>query len=194
MMLALVNGVRTLAAPGLQGVCPGCAAPVIPKCGAIRVHHWSHLRTECDPWWEPEGLWHREWKLRFPMAEVEVAFGPHRADIATPLRVIELQSSTISPEQIAAREAFYATVRPRGMVWLLNGTALESQFTFTQRDNYISFCWRRCPARWLTAGAPLCVDFGSGIFVIKKIASAKGGAAGWGYAMTQQEFIERFSK
>jgi hypothetical protein len=40
---------------------------MIAKCGQIRVWHWAHraIRT-CDPWWEPETKWHRDWKNQFP--------------------------------------------------------------------------------------------------------------------------------
>lgn len=194
MMLALVDGTRREAAPGLEGICPGCGAPVIPKCGTIRMPHWAHLRTECDSWWEPEGLWHRTWKGMFPQDQAEIPFGPHRADIATPMRVIELQHSAISHLAIEAREKFYATVRPRGMVWVLDGTQWDSQFTLTQKEGYIAFKWRRCPARWLLATAPICVDFGDGLLVVKKIGAVRGGASGWGYVMRTQEFIEKFGQ
>lgn len=190
MMLALVGGSRVLPRPGLVGTCPGCGEPLIPKCGALRRWHWAHRRADCDSWYEPEGPWHREWKTKYPSAQVEVAFGPHRADIATAKRVIELQHSVISPEDIAARESFYATVRPFGMVWLLDGTDLEQRFEFTQEEGYIKFRWRRCPARWLLATRPICVDFGAGVLIIKKLRS---NGRGWGYAISQAEFVTRFN-
>lgn len=194
-MFALLDGARVLATPGAEGArCPICGSAVLPKCGPIRTHHWAHVRAECDSWAEPESEWHLGWKSRFPLDQVEVSFGPHRADVATALRVIEFQNSAISPEDIHARETFYSGVRPRGMVWVLNGVNWDSQFSLTPKDGFISFKWRRCPARWLLATAPICVDFGDGLLLVKKMGAIKGGASGWGYGLRWQEFVTKFGE
>jgi Competence protein CoiA-like family len=64
MMYATTEtGASIEAAPERQGCCPACHASLIPKCGEIKVWHWSHYaRPECDPWLEPEMRWHRGWK------------------------------------------------------------------------------------------------------------------------------------
>jgi competence CoiA-like predicted nuclease len=190
MMYAAADNTKIVASPGASGTCPGCGEPLIPKCGSIRTWHWAHKRADCDSWYEPEGEWHREWKSKYPAELVEVAFGPHRADIATAKRVIELQHSGISPETVAAREAFYATVRPHGMVWLIDGTQMQSRFVFEPKDGYLKFHWKRCPAVWHLATRPLCIDMEGGIFLIKKM-SPKG--RGWGYAIDYPTFIAKFN-
>jgi hypothetical protein len=122
---------RAEAAKGLQGTCPSCAAPVRPKCGSIVVHHWAHhARGECDPWSEPEGEWHRGWKLAVPPERREVVMGPHRADVVTASGgVVELQHSPISPEVIAEREAFYG----ERMAWIFDATPLDPRVPFAPR-------------------------------------------------------------
>ena len=103
--------------------------------------------------------------------------------------MIELQHSPISPADIAAREEFYSLVRPQGMIWLIDGTEIEHNFEFTPADGFVRFRWKRCPAHWLLAARPRCVDFGTGIFIIKKM---RGRGYGWGYAVSQSKFISVF--
>ncbi|MGO8224758.1 competence protein CoiA [Rhizobium ruizarguesonis] len=127
MKFAVVDGVRREAAPGLSGTCPGCEAPVMPKCGAIRLHHWAHRSTVlCDPWREPETEWHRAWKNHFPIEWQEVWHRSddrvvHIADVRTVGgSVLEFQHSPISREERGSREAFY-----RPMAWVADGTRLK---------------------------------------------------------------------
>ncbi|MFB2603222.1 competence protein CoiA family protein, partial [Rhizobium phaseoli] len=138
MKLAVVNGVRREAAPALVGTCPGCEAPVIPKCGEIRLHHWAHRSTiSCDPWREAETEWHRAWKNHFPIEWQEVwhrgADGVvHIADVKTPnSAVLEFQHSPISAEERVSREAFY-----RPMVWVVDGKDLTLRATVTDTGKY----------------------------------------------------------
>lgn len=74
MRFALIDNKPTEAASGLNGgVCPGCGAPVIAKCGTHKVHHWAHKGVKmCDNWWEPETEWHRAWKNNFPKEWQEI--------------------------------------------------------------------------------------------------------------------------
>ena len=68
MKFAVVEGERREEAqPGRSGKCPVCGAEVIAKCGEVKVWHWAHRgRRTCDPWWEHETKWHRDWKNQFP--------------------------------------------------------------------------------------------------------------------------------
>lgn len=90
------------------------------KCGEIVVWHWAHrgAESECDPWWR-ESAWHLAWKSLFPEEQVEVRVERdgvvHRADVMTPLGVIEFQNSPISLQEIRAREEFYGP-----MYWVFN--------------------------------------------------------------------------
>jgi len=122
MRIALVNGHRSEAAPGLAGMCQVCQSPTIPKCGNLRAWHWAHQgKRVCDPWWE-ETEWHIAWKNRFPSDWQEILHtGPnsevHIADVKTPTNyVLEFQHSPISELERHSREAFYGS-----MVWIVDG-------------------------------------------------------------------------
>jgi competence CoiA-like predicted nuclease len=157
------NGSRVEAAPGRMGACPICAEAVTPKCGRIRAWHWAHARShDCDTWSEGETEWHRSWKLLASPANVEVRFGEHRADIVgKDGLVIELQNSPISPEEIAAREAFYSH-----MVWLLNGSAFHDRFRVQVEGDHCRFVWAKARLSWLYARKPRFVHgFSIGQFV-----------------------------
>ncbi len=124
MKLALVEGLRREAQPGLMGICPYCVRPVVARCGTIRIWHWSHKgRRVCDPWWENETEWHRDWKARFPASWQELVFRSpsgerHIADVKTQQgRVLEFQHSHLPPQEREAREAFY----PK-LAWVVDGT------------------------------------------------------------------------
>lgn len=112
-MLLDSNGIE--ATKGARSTCPACHGDILAKCGQIVAHHWAHLATDCDPWGEPETNWHLGWKRHLRdnfEAKVEVVMAPHRADVVLPTgEVIELQSSYLSVEEIAAREAFYGNMR-----------------------------------------------------------------------------------
>ena len=74
MEFAIHDGVRRAAFKGGSGTCPTCGAAMTAKCGPRVMHHWAHAgRRNCDPWWENETPWHREWKSRFPESFREIA-------------------------------------------------------------------------------------------------------------------------
>lgn len=132
MRHAYVDGVRAAPEPRLRGICQSCSSAAVAKCGKFVGWHWAHKsRTHCDPWWENETEWHVTWKNRFPNSWQEVvleAIGGERhiADVRTPDGVvIEFQRSTIRPEEVQAREAFY-----QRMVWVVDGTKNESDPTY----------------------------------------------------------------
>lgn len=123
MKFAMVNGERKEPSPGLLGICSGCAQPTVSKCGNIKVHHWAHKsKLECDPWWENETEWHRNWKKHFPEAWQEVVHRAdsgefHRADVKTDKNwVLEFQYSAINPAERTSRNDFYDK-----LVWIVDG-------------------------------------------------------------------------
>ena len=130
MQYALVNSIRMQAFPGGKGVCPTCDRDLIAKCGNRIMHHWAHdHRQNCDPWWENETRWHREWKNQFPEECREISHRDpngeiHRADLKTSTGiVIELQHSAISDSERLSREEFY-----RNLVWVVDGTSFQKNF------------------------------------------------------------------
>ncbi|MGO7969888.1 competence protein CoiA [Rhizobium ruizarguesonis] len=175
MKFAVVDGVRREAAPGVIGTCPGCEAPVIPKCGAMRLHHWAHRSTvSCDPWREAETEWHRAWKNHFPIEWQEVwhrgADGvAHIADVKTPNgAVLEFQHSPIAAEERLSREAFY-----RPMAWVVDGTSRKRDLSsFCDALSYARSAETKLRAwiiplgisaivdRWAGSRYPVFLDFG----------------------------------
>ena len=130
MQLAIVDDQRVEAFPGGRGECPLCGSEVIAKCGPRVMHHWAHHRPkDCDPWWENETAWHREWKNRYPLECREVSQTSdsgeiHRADIKTPTGiVIEVQHSTMTDAERSSREEFYGN-----LVWVLDGLPFQKNF------------------------------------------------------------------
>ncbi len=116
MLYAIKNGAKI--APKISGdraVCPTCSEEVVAKCGAIMIHHWSHMANSiCVN--SGETSWHLGWKSIVHPDLVEVVIGNHRADIITNNgSVLELQHSYISTEDILAREKEYQDV-----FWLLD--------------------------------------------------------------------------
>lgn len=129
MEIALVDGVRKKAQPGLSGVCPACDKPVFARCGRVRVHHWAHHeKCEYERWLKnEESEWHRAWKGMFPEnwrehTDRADSGERHRADVKTDQGwVLEFQHSRIDPDERKAREAFY-----RKLIWIVDGARLES--------------------------------------------------------------------
>jgi len=103
---------------------------MVAKCGPRVLHHWAHrARRDCDPWWENETDWHREWKSYFPEECREVSHTAidgevHRADIKTPTGiVIEVQHSTMTDQERDSRESFY-----RELLWIVDGRGFRKSF------------------------------------------------------------------
>lgn len=124
MKYAIVNGSKTEAQPKLKGTCNFCGSEMIARCGRHKIWHWAHKsKVDCDPWWESEGEWHRNWKNHFPVEWQEVIHidqitgEKHIADVKNPFGlVIEFQNSNIKPEEMESRENFY-----KEMIWVVNG-------------------------------------------------------------------------
>lgn len=136
MEYALVNQIKIAAQPGLKGKCPHCRAEVISKCGSKKIWHWAHLAVEsCDPWFEPETQWHRDWKSafgkNFSEIRVEKVGKYHIADVINESGIVfEFQNSPISPETIKAREDFYG----ERMIWVVNGFGFKKNFHIRDED------------------------------------------------------------
>ena len=95
-------------------------SPLPPEVREINVWHWTHhAGADCDPWSESMTEWHLGWQRAVPPERREVVMGPHRADIVTASGgVVEIQHSPVSPDVIAAREAFYGDQ----MAWIFDAT------------------------------------------------------------------------
>ncbi len=124
MKFSLVNGQKVEPYPKMKGVCPHCNSEMISKCGKVKVWHWAHRNiSHCDPWWESETKWHREWKSHFPsewqeVSQIDLKTGEkHIADVKNPFDlVIEFQHSPLNDQERISRENFY-----NQMVWVIDG-------------------------------------------------------------------------
>ncbi|NQT13908.1 MAG: hypothetical protein HQ582_14235 [Planctomycetes bacterium] len=117
--------------PKTHGICQFCSDKMVSKCGPKTTWHWAHApKRNCDPWWENETPWHREWKSRFPEEWREcVHHDPetnekHIADIKTDSGlIIEFQNSPMSLIELRSREKFYGN-----MIWIVNGEKFKNRF------------------------------------------------------------------
>jgi competence protein CoiA len=130
LQLSLINDQKREAFPKGRGHCPICGAETIAKCGPRIMHHWAHHRIrDCDPWWENETPWHRDWKNHFPIECREVSHTAedgeiHRADVKTPTGiVVEIQHSPITDAERISREDFY-----QNLVWVIDGSVFKDNF------------------------------------------------------------------
>ena len=177
MKLALVNGQRSEPSPQLRASCAYCGREMISKCGRVKMWHWAHKsRASCDPWWESETEWHRDWKNQFPVDWQEIvhtdeATGEkHIADVRTPFGlVIEFQHSPIEPQELESREAFY-----KNLIWVVDGdrgTADPQYFNMglstTEPASFeplaYYFGWwskSRLFHNWAETSSPVYLDFG----------------------------------
>src|SRR4029077_19261118 len=109
----------------------------------------------------------------------EVIIGNHRADIVTrDGAVVELQHSTISPQEIAEREAHYGR-----MWWIFDATApsLAGRLELRPRDGYYTFRWKhpRTSISWCERPVLLDLD-GEHLLSVRKIY-VSGRCGGWGH-------------
>jgi hypothetical protein len=159
---------------------------MISKCGEVRVWHWAHQgRRTCDPWWENETEWHRNWKDRFPKEWQEVVQQDrngerHIADVKTDRgRVLEFQRSHLNPEERRSREAFY-----ENLIWIVDGTrrsrdqsqflkALQEGVVVDERARICRVFPDECRllVEWSESAAPVLFDFAG--------ARASGDSALW---------------
>jgi competence protein CoiA len=192
MQYATYRGERIEAeATGDRASCPVCGAMVLAKCGQIVVHHWAHEAAgDCDPWAEPDTAWHRHWQEAAPEDRREVTRGPHRADVVTASgMVVELQHSSISVEEIAAREAFYGR-----MTWLFDAAdAYEQDRLDIRWRDYrsrsagpyirgVSFRWKHPRKSVAWCERPVLLDLGNGLVLwLRRFDAVSPPYGGWGW-------------
>ncbi len=185
MLYAEADGEKWMAEPGLAGICPGCRAPMVPKCGSLKEWHWAHKAgSDCDPWSEPIGPWHLSWQTPLRPEYVEVPKQPHRADImGNGGVVIELQHSSISPEEIQRRETFYGN-----MVWLFDATF---RFRVVRSDDMAFFAFGRTK-HIATCHAPVFLDFGHILVQVERFTDRFPDCSGVGYARNRDWFVTKY--
>jgi hypothetical protein len=191
MFLAMVNGERRPPrAKGERAVCR-CGAELIAVLPLDYSAHWRHKGGDCDPWSEPEGPWHLGWKAKFPVECCEVGLQDettgewHRADVRAMQYggggfVLELQHSSISPEEQLSREAFYSS--NHRMCWLLHihddssfrGSYFNLSLSFNdpvdlQGRVFYRMSWygnKRFIERWKQCGVSVVLDLRGHLFYL----------------------------
>jgi hypothetical protein len=190
------SGDRIKPWPSKEARCPHCKGEVTPKCGSIKAWHWAHRDVEdCDEWGEPETEWHVGWKESVPSRRAEVTKKrggeTHRADLVlSGGTVVELQHSSISPEEIADREAFYDS-----MVWLFDIREFsppcdgDPRFIPREKDGYHSFRWKHPRKHIAYTSAPTYLDMGPRIMRLKDM-HPDAPCGGWGEIESRAVFVE----
>ena len=123
MLYALVNGIKELPKKGLIGICPVCEEQLIPKCGTINIHHWSHKKdSECEYRNDNDMCqWHKYWQNLFDKENQEVIIKKNgkrkMADVYINGMTIEFQHSYISNDEIKKRENHYDN-----LIWIFDFT------------------------------------------------------------------------
>lgn len=192
---------RAEATPKARGKCPACQAEVLAKCGKIVSWHWAHVGADCDAWSEPMTQWHLDWQAEVPPERREVVIGNHRADLVTAGgHVVELQHSSISVDDIQAREAHYDR-----MAWIFDArSAFEESYeqfsglfsgyyrrlTMRDKGNYVTFQWKH-PRKTLSAcSKPIYLDLdGQHILGVAKLYTDQPRFGGWGFLTTRKQLV-----
>lgn len=173
MIPALVDGVLQRATAGARGLCPECKGDVYARIPDHAIRHWAHtplpdgeLRN-CSRDSGEMSEWHRGWQWeRSDLSDIEVTRDEHRADLVNPAGiVVEFQHSSIPPEDVKEREAFWK----RG-VWVIDGTHIddgESRVKVRRHpdqdpsDPYRSVQWPRPPLILYRAKWAIWIDLGA---------------------------------
>ena len=210
-MYANQSGERVAATPAQKASCPSCDGNVISKCGDIKIWHWAHEVSDCDPWSEGETLWHREWKERFPedCREVtmhhyihghgEKGFGVlgqencHRADIKTDTHVVEFQHSSISGDEIRERETFYHLCKGYEMAWVIDVLEyhenIELRYRYSNKTASFRWKWPR-KSWWASEHADIYLDNHNGLLFQVQGLYPNCPCGGWGKWVRPEQFLK----
>lgn len=200
MIAALIEeGKLARAAEGARGQCPECKGKVYARVPEHAIRHWAHTplpdgqERYCSRDSGEMTEWHYSWQSeRTDLSCIEVAVGPHRADVVNAGGiVIEFQHSTITPDDVTAREQHW-----RKGVWVLDGTPGEEGKERVQvrrrpdqdpDDPYRAFKWPRANLVLYRAKWPVWIDVGSGCLQVRFVPQ---GGMGGGWLVTKEWFVK----
>lgn len=212
MFYAVLNNEKIEPKPELRANCQLCGKEVFSKCGEINVWHWAHLgEKSCDNWFEPESVWHKDWKKMFGKELSEVIITKngkkHIADIFTKDDiVIELQNSPISRSTIYERETFYG----ERMLWIINGENFKNNFKVIPENRFYGvsqgfvhkstgqllkkgeklFSWKWSYKSWEQSERPIFIDFGEESLI--RILRGMGTSLCVGKIVSKKFFLEKY--
>jgi competence protein CoiA len=221
MLFAIRDNEKVEALPKTKATCQLCDREVYSKCGEVNIWHWAHHKNEsCDGWYEPETLWHKNWKLIFGKENSEVVIKKdgirHIADIYINNEVvIELQNSPIQRQIIRKREIFYG----ERMLWLINGEKFEDNISIRYlkipsdwdrtmqgwvniktgeikplweeiKSKDYEFNWMWARKSWADVQRPVFIDFGDD--KLFWIKKGMGTSNGFGGLINKNSFIQKY--
>ncbi len=142
---------------GEHYTCPVCGGEVIPRQGAVKAWHFSHVIPCMDNWNHDMSDWHREWQDKFPPqcqeTIVEKDGVKHRADVLVDDTVIEFQHSPISADEVNKRNAFY-TAAGYKVIWVFDvADQWDSEHIYEDKQDSTKYHWRNAN-RSLTGVVP----------------------------------------
>lgn len=146
---------------GQRSTCPECDAEIVACCGTIKTWYWRHLILGNCKYGEGETEWHMEWKQFFldHGCDIEVKIGNHRADAVLPDgTVVEFQHSSISPEEIAEREAEY-----KKLIWVFDLSRFKTVPSF-KKDG--KFSWNNIKRSMKEAKKAVVVEVNGKLYSI----------------------------
>lgn len=113
--------------------------------GKIKKAYFRHNNPE-DTGGHPMTGWHAKWQGNFPRTEVDYPkknsnqISGRRADVDLSDRILELQHSVISKEEVDNRRNDYTTVNNKPIVWIIHGNGAISVKRFEQSGRvYVEF-------------------------------------------------------
>ena len=132
--------------------CQLCKTKMILRKGMVNVAHFAHKSNkECDPWYEPKGMWHVWNQNLFTQDCIEVPIiedgEKHIADVYIEKykTIIEFQHSPITKEVFEERNNFY-TKNGRRIIWVFDfsekDTIEQMDSVFAQSDQFLKFRWK----------------------------------------------------
>ncbi len=185
----------TDAVKGIKYVCD-LGHNIIPKKGTIIIHHFSHIsECECSSWNGKDNQmteWHITWQSRFPAENREVIMVNddeirHRADVLYKDLVIEIQHSSISEEEISAREDFYGN-----MIWIVDCT--KEQFVSSevgdQKFMILGFIQAKKNIFWRRMKKQVYLEYEEGWIFEPDMTTINTGPVIRGKFITLDEFVE----
>lgn len=179
----------------IDAYCEICTSPLIAKMGQFRIHHWAHKSTSDCPAIKPEGEWHRWWKSMLPKKNVECVVNKNgQIKIADILlshgKVVELQNSPISIDEIKLRESHYDD-----MFWIFNCTKAFDlgRFFFQKHKGYWSFEWKHGQKILSFADKKVFLDLGQDVFLMNSV-SIDGPCKGNGFMKDRNKFVDYLNR
>jgi competence CoiA-like predicted nuclease len=163
--IAIVETVRTEAAPKLIGRCQMCNGKMIAKCGDFKIWHWAHEVNNDNCQGKIMSAWHYEWQQRFDAELREVpTLNNTRADILREDEAvsIEFQNTAFDFDYIQKKEKSTPTV-----LWVVNLRQQKENEQITIKNNNIEY---RQPKEILQYIGNLFLDFETNkIIKVKRI-------------------------